>query len=191
VTARTDARAAVDEMMGYAETSVHGNLDRLLVLRDTVRAALAPELPADLAEIQPEDVERFWTKVQTGPECWTWKATLDRKGYGQFSLGGKTKAAHRIAYMLVQGAIPDGLQLDHLCRVRHCVRPSHLEPVTGRENLLRSPLTLNSISAAKTACPRGHEYTDENTYRFPDGRRSCRTCKRASDRARRAEQATS
>lgn len=77
------------------------------------------------------------------------------------------------------GPIPEGLDLDHLCRVRQCVNPDHLEPVTARENLMRSPLTQASINSAKTHCKRGHEFTPDNTRIFPkSGSRCCKTCER-------------
>lgn len=84
--------------------------------------------------------ERFWPKVdRRGPdECWPWLATLDRYGYGTFHDGRRLTGAHRMAYELLRGPIPDGLELDHLCRTRGCVNPAHLEAVTHRENMGRS-----------------------------------------------------
>ena len=125
-------------------------------------------------------VKRFWSKVDKDGDCWLWTAGKTPEGYGKFWLDGRTVLAHRIAYGLEHGAIPDGLHLDHLCRVRHCVR--HIEPVTVRENLLRGPTTLAAINAAKTHCRNGHEFTAANTYSPPDGSRMCRECMRASDR---------
>lgn len=84
--------------------------------------------------------ERFWPKVSKTDSCWLWQASLDGKGYGQIN-GGRTPTrmmrAHRVAYELVIGPIPDGLDLDHLCRTPRCVNPDHLEPVTRRENTAR------------------------------------------------------
>ena len=86
-----------------------------------------------------------------------------------------------VAYAIAHGKLPDaGYHLDHTCRVRHCVR--HTEPVTIRENLMRGPTTFAAINAAKTHCRNGHEFTDANTYRPPDGSRMCRECSRAKDR---------
>lgn len=101
--------------------------------------------------------ERFWPKVYEAPSgCWLWASTLNRKGYGTIRAGGsapKRFLAHRVAYQLVVGAIPAGLQLDHLCRVRHCVNPAHLEAVTARENLRRGmgPAVTRARHAARRA----------------------------------------
>lgn len=130
---------------------------------------------------EPAEV-RFWLKVNKTDTCWLWTARINKYGYGQFK-AGRHWAAHRWSYTHVVGPIPDGLELDHLCRVRHCVRPDHLEPVTQRENIRRrQPWNPN---AAKTHCKFGHEYTAENTYREPSNNsRKCRTCQRERDRKR-------
>lgn len=86
--------------------------------------------------------ERFWPKVERVEDgCWLWTASLTGDGYGRISLGGKfgpMGLAHRVAYELLVGPIPEGLELDHLCRVRRCVNPEHLEPVTHAENVRRA-----------------------------------------------------
>ena len=117
---------------------------------------------------------RFWENVDKTAECWFWTAALDQDGYGKCRRDG-VKRAHRVAYEELVGPIPNGLSLDHLCRNRACVRPDHLEPVTNRENLMRGA-TFAALNAAKTHCPQGHEYTDENTCRKSNGSRICRTC---------------
>lgn len=89
------------------------------------------------ARTHEEDVAAFWSKVDKSGECWIWNGSLQR-GYGQAQFGGKPKRAHRVAYELQVGPIPDGLALDHLCHVKSCVRPSHLEPVTLSENTQRA-----------------------------------------------------
>lgn len=138
--------------------------------------------------------ERFWPKVdKNGPipafapglgPCWIWTASLDAHGYGQFYMPGRGPAkAHRFAYEDLVGPIPRGLEPDHLCRVRHCVRPTHLEPVTRRENYMRG---LGPSSHVKnTHCKRGHEFTLDNTRVLPDGERVCRHCKADWVRAKR------
>lgn len=119
--------------------------------------------------------ERFWAKVYMPPcedDCWTWTAS-NTLGYGLFWSGIKMVLAHKYSY----GITPDGLVLDHLCRNHACVNPSHLEPVTQRENLRRG-VGWAGVNAAKTHCPQGHEYTFENTCWRNGTRRSCRACDR-------------
>lgn len=139
--------------------------------------------------------QRFWGRVikNPGDGCWVWKGAgaTNRTSYGRFQpeLGNRhLTPAHRWAYEQLNGPIPDGLQLDHLCRNRHCVRPSHLEPVTCKVNLLRGE-TFNARNASKTHCPAGHPYSDAN-LRIWNGRRVCRACdsiKQARHRARTKE----
>jgi hypothetical protein len=128
--------------------------------------------------------ERFWSKVDldgatADDDCYNWTGALDRQGYGQFWLGDRSGLAHRVAYELARGPIPDGLTLDHLCRNRKCVRPDHLEPVTIKENTLRGT-SPSALHAVKTHCHRGHEFTPENTFLKANGKgRECRECRRA------------
>ena len=102
-------------------------------------------------------------------------------GYGVLSLGrGVTMLAHRWSYEHFVGPIPDGLVIDHLCRVRHCVNPDHLEPVTNEENLRRGA-GYGLRNGMRSACINGHEYTPENTYTHPTkGSVTCRECARAN-----------
>lgn len=131
-------------------------------------------------------IDRFMEKFTvTDGGCWTWTGYLHANGYATFFTGTRKQMAHRWSYEHHVGPIPDGLQIDHLCRVRHCVNPDHLEPVTARTNLMRGN-TTSAAHAAKTACPQGHPYDDENTYIHPNGSRRCRECMRARDRRRAA-----
>ncbi len=105
--------------------------------------------------------------------CWQWTGARSSSGYGQVGISGVSKSTHRVAYELLVGAIPDGLQIDHLCRNKTCCNPVHLEPVTNRENNLRRP------GVHKLHCVHGHEMTPENTIikNFRGSvRRNCRTC---------------
>lgn len=116
--------------------------------------------------------------------CWLWTASCFFNGYGQTSFGGRTGIrAHRVIYELLVGPIPTGLDLDHLCRVRCCVNPAHLEPVTRSVNLQRGDVgdqRIGDRQRAKTHCPAGHEYTPENTmHRADRPGRICRACGRA------------
>lgn len=137
-------------------------------------------VPADLRPPAPKRTmpteERFWSHVEKSDGCWLWIGTVLSGGYGQFTDGrGRRTSAHRFAYELTNGPVSDGLHLDHLCRVRNCVNPDHLEPVTCRENVLRG-IGPSAINAHRTECVNGHEFTPENTYVTPDGRRMCRIC---------------
>lgn len=120
----------------------------------------------------------FWSKVdkRSPNDCWNWMCSTLPNGYGQaIHAAFATTLAHRIAYELVVGQIPDGMQLDHLCRNHRCVNPAHLEPVSARENVLRG-VGVCSINAKKTHCPKGHEYTPENTKLTHIGGRGCKAC---------------
>lgn len=129
------------------------------------------------------EADRFWEKVDISGTCWEWTAAKMKYGYGRFRSGGSYENggrivfAHRWAYEYLRGPIPAGLVLDHLCRNPSCVNPDHLEPVTSGENVLRGS-GLAAKNAAKTHCPQGHDYTDENTHRDSLGRRNCRACDR-------------
>jgi len=122
-------------------------------------------------------IERFTEKYEPVTEtgCWIWTAALS-DGYGQIEEKGKFKWAHRISYEIHKGNIPAGLQIDHLCRIRCCVNPEHLEAVSPKENVRRG---LKGV--LKTHCPKGHPYSGSNLYLIPKGGRDCRTCRSAAD----------
>lgn len=123
----------------------------------------------------PRLPDRFWARVYPEPNtgCWLWAGGL-QDGYGVFDVRFAPSSAHRVAYVALIGD-PGELSLDHLCRVRWCCNPEHLEPVTERENSLRSPFRRR-----KTHCTHGHEYTPENTQwkagEWGHPVRKCRTC---------------
>ncbi|GHB55478.1 hypothetical protein GCM10010331_49130 [Streptomyces xanthochromogenes] len=127
-------------------------------------------------------VMRFWSKVDVGDvdACWLWKPLGSTNGYGQFSSRGKTYLAHRLAYELSQSPIPPGMTIDHLCRVRNCVNPAHLDCVTKAENLRRAKSWENGaeFQRNKTHCVAGHPYSGDNLRICKSGKRACRTCER-------------
>lgn len=118
--------------------------------------------------------DRLATYADTPDACWLWPGKRKPDGYVRINWAGGLAYAHRLAYELLVGPIADGMQIDHLCRVRHCMNPRHMEPVTHQENIRRSGGITNQ-HAVKTHCPRGHEYSEENT-RWYQGRRYCRAC---------------
>lgn len=131
-----------------------------------------------LSDYDERALARLRSAIRVTPDdgCWVWTRRVNRKGYGSFSYMGKERPVHRVSYELFVGPIPEGLQLDHLCRVRACVNPAHLEPVTCRENLMRGE-TLAARQAGMTSCHRGHPFTPENTYIRPSSNiRECRAC---------------
>ena len=123
--------------------------------------------------------QRFWSKVDKSGECWIWTAGKTSKGYGKFT-HSRSNRAHRWAYEQVNGPIPEGLVIDHLCRTPACVNPNHLEAVTPRVNILRG-IGSAAQYAKQTHCKHGHEYTPDNTHIRVDGARECRICQRASN----------
>jgi hypothetical protein len=120
--------------------------------------------------------------------CWLYTGVIQHHGYGRIGAAGRMVYTHRVTFEHHVGPIPEGLQLDHRCRVRACCNPAHLEAVTCQENLRRGA-TLNAANAAKTHCLNGHPFDEANTYVDPKGHRVCRACRRARWRARQRDAA--
>jgi hypothetical protein len=144
-----------------------------------------------LAEVNPggtsyeaRRLRRLLADIQVNPAtgCWHWTRKISDNGYGRTSFRGRDSAAHRVAYELLRGPIPAGLELDHLCRVRHCVNPDHLEAVTGRENRIRGHVARGGAER-RTHCPAGHPYEGDNLAEN-GGSRACRECWRIRARDR-------
>lgn len=139
------------------------------------------KLPAAAARLPRRFASKYLADEATG--CWNWTAARDRDGYGVFNFPWGQHYAHRVSYELHVGEIPDGFQIDHLCRNRSCVNPAHLEPVNSRTNTMRSPTALATINATKTHCRRGHAFDEINTAVDKTGKRTCRKCNYIRSRA--------
>lgn len=149
------------------------------------RSRLNQELPESF-------LERVHKVELTG--CWLWTGYVNKNsGYGMWSywVGGNTRTeyAHRFAYTILVGPIPDGLVLDHRCYVKTCVNPDHLEAVTQKENLLRRRTGNGGaeFQRRKTHCAKGHPYSGENLTLLANGKRGCKACARERMREKRAE----
>lgn len=137
--------------------------------------------------LTPNDLRRFEDKYIPEPNCgcWLWHGAAV-SGYGQFWIEGKLQLAHRVAYRHYVGAIPNDLELDHLCRVKSCINPMHLEPVTRSENVIRGtgPSATSQRKRGQTHCKRGHPLFGDNLTVSPRGFRRCRECQRLRNLAR-------
>lgn len=130
------------------------------------------------------ETQRFFSKTKKDGDCVVWSGHLNNKGYGTFNVkrGGFwiKILAHRYSYEMVNGLIPNGLEIDHLCRNSACVNPKHLEAVTHSINAKRGelPNISKTRSLAQTYCKHGHPYDEKNTYRDKRGYRNCKICAR-------------
>lgn len=158
------------------------------------RHAYHAQTHGNLAVPSKSPQTQFWARVdKRGPrDCWPWKKGTNGQGYGFYTWEGKQRLTHRIAYTLTNGPIPDGLQIDHRChtpdctdhtkcRHRLCCNPVHLKAVTNAENNA-ADRTRRHTGPRVTHCPKGHEYTEDNTRIGTNGYRNCRTCERARKR---------
>lgn len=134
---------------------------------------------------------RFWAKVQVEPAgCWTWIGARNSQGYGYYKIRGRFYSAHRVAHEAFNTWIPEGMQIDHLCRNPPCVNPAHLEVVTPAENTRRG--NVGALERARTHCPQGHPYDEANTRlkknvaRKNVVSRQCRACDAERHRQARA-----
>ncbi len=124
-------------------------------------------------------------KSQDG--CIVWTGMKNGYGYGVIDWQGRRLMVHRVIYEMARGPIPEGLQIDHLCRVRNCVNPNHMEPVAPKENVRRG--IVGGFGTCRTHCPAGHLFSGGNLYMTPSGGRRCRICARIHSRRHRAKKA--
>ena len=139
-------------------------------------------------------IERFEEKYSINPDtgCWIWTGFIHPNGYGRFWFQGRPQQAHQVAYLLLKGPMPNGLELDHACHNgtncsggpscphRRCVNPQHLEAVSHLVNMQNG--NGNWRTTRITQCPEGHTYAGDNLYVQPNRQRVCRTCKRKRQR---------
>lgn len=137
---------------------------------------------ADLRPIRERLLERrnIQDMKHTSP-CWLWEGSVNPKGYGALSVRGRTKGVHRLAHEEFVGPIPEGMAVDHLCRVRSCFNPDHLEAVTVRENNIRAARANPRVLSP--TCGRGHSFA-EFGYKSAGRKRRCRACDRIRERRR-------
>ena len=123
-------------------------------------------------------------RIDASGDCWLWTGLLHRKGYGVVKIESKALKVHNVIWTMLVGEIPEGMVLDHLCRVRHCVNPDHLEPVTPHENWKRG-FAPSRQHARRTHCINGHPFSGDNLVIRVDGARGCRACRREASRKQR------
>ena len=128
-----------------------------------------------IGDVLADLVKRRSSSMPT--DCWIYTGYIDKDGYGSVMMNRKVYRVHCAVYEHFRGVIPEGLEIDHLCRNRACANPDHLEPVTRRINQLRGE-TFSALNSLKTYCPKGHSYSGENLYVDPKGGRRCITCGR-------------
>lgn len=129
--------------------------------------------------VNEKTINNFLDRISPEPNtgCWLWTAGINFMGYGMFGIGSyKRFKAHRFSYVAFRGPIPDGLVIDHLCMVKSCANPSHLEAVTIAENNRRACSAKGHYNSNKTHCKKGHEYLPKTTGRQSNGGRFCRIC---------------
>jgi hypothetical protein len=146
-----------------------------------VKKVIVKVIPSEL------DVAKIFKRINAREgECWEWAGKANSGGYGVMVINYKTYIAHRLVFSIFNGSLNPSLVIDHICRNRKCVNPDHLEQVTSKENLARSPLVSYSVMANKKFCKRGHEFNKENTFYRKRGR-ACRACARMHDANRYAK----
>jgi hypothetical protein len=165
-----------------AGTTRRGYMDRLIQKRGRRRRTRAQivDLLAASFEVSEDG-------------CWLWTRPLTNEGYARLNWkhqdGPNVPGGHRVVLAAIGQPVPMGMVVDHACRNRACINPDHLDVVVQRENVMRSPIAIGALNAAKTHCAQGHHYSADNTYVWRSTKRSttvriCKTCQRAHARRR-------
>lgn len=153
---------------------------------DTARIADRDRTILAWIDARPEQFQpRIWDRLIEQPNgCWDWSLSVNTGGYGHVWVPRTMVLVHRVVYLRTHGSIADGMQIDHTCRNRKCANPEHLRELTPRDN------TRASSHYMRERCPAGHALTDDNLSQahLRIGRRTCRTCQRDRERARRIPQ---
>lgn len=131
---------------------------------------------------RPTVLERLISQIEVDGDCWIYTGYTPPDGYGRIHYNRKPALAHRVCYEQLVGPIPEGLELDHVCRRPACVNPDHLDPVDHRTNAMRGAAPAIRRHRRRE-CIHGHRMTAENTYVTPQGYRQCRTCRSARQKA--------
>jgi hypothetical protein len=131
-----------------------------------------------LPPLTDADKKRFWSFVDRGGECWEWTGAAMHDGRGRISLRGVPRAAPRVSWLLATGENAAGY-VCHACDNPACVNPAHLWVGTALDNMRDKSAKGRHYNTRKTHCHRGHEFTDENTYRVRGGR-MCKQCTKES-----------
>ncbi|WP_100485619.1 HNH endonuclease signature motif containing protein [Mycobacteroides abscessus] len=135
-----------------------------------------------MSEVTEAEAKRFTAKSKRVVDCLVWQGALDRDGYGSFYFRGANRRAHRMAWYIANGAIPDGFVVNHTCRNRACVNPQHLQMVTARDNALKDSSSVGYVNSQKTKCPNGHPY-DKRVMWAGRTQRVCSVCDRETRNA--------